>query len=151
MVLGIPKSRLWCTPIQISSFILIRRAQKLGSVCNSVVTSCMYAPRAWGSLHSPVDCLVVAPCQAGSHPFLHPYLTQIMSPSQAVSSPFICHLWGIAYPKISSELLEMTPMEPCPPPTPKSSQNGQCSGPVRLRCWAVEMIGVILDEGKEVE
>ena len=55
------------------------------------------------------------------------------------------------YPKIPSELPEMTPLEPCPPPTPKSSQNGQCSGPVRLRCWVVEMIGVILDEGKEVE
>ena len=55
------------------------------------------------------------------------------------------------HPKIPSELLEMTPLEPCPPPTPKSSQNGQCSGPVRFRCCAVEMIGVILDEGKEVE
>ena len=45
----------------------------------------------------------------------------------------------------------MTPLKPCPPPTPKSPQNGQCSGPVRLRCWAVGMIVVILDEGKEVE
>ena len=45
----------------------------------------------------------------------------------------------------------MTHLEPCPPPTPKSSQNGQCSGPVRLRYCAVEMIGAILDEGKAVE
>ena len=45
----------------------------------------------------------------------------------------------------------MTHLEPCPPPTPKSSQNGQCSGPVRLKWWAVEMIGVILDEVKEVK
>ena len=45
----------------------------------------------------------------------------------------------------------MTPLKPCPPPTPKTPQNGQCSGPVRFRCWAVEMIGAILDEGKEVE
>ena len=45
----------------------------------------------------------------------------------------------------------MTPLKPCPPPTPKSPQNGQCSGPVRLRCCAVEMIVAILDGGKEVE
>ena len=74
-----------------------------------------------------------------------------MSPSQVVFFPFIYHCLCIKYPKISSELPEMTPLKPCPPPTPKSSQNGQCSVPVRLRCWAVEMIGVILDEGKEVE
>ena len=55
------------------------------------------------------------------------------------------------YPKIPSELPEITPLEPCPPPTPKSPQNSQYSGPVRLRYWAVEMIGIILDEGKEVE
>ena len=74
-----------------------------------------------------------------------------MSPSQAVLFPFIYHGLCIKYPKIPSEPPEMTSLTLCPPPTPKSSQNGQCSGPVRLRCWVVEMIGVILDEGKEVE
>ena len=74
-----------------------------------------------------------------------------MSLFQAVFFPFIYHCSGILYPKIQSELPEVTPQKACPPPTPKSSQNGQCSGPVRLRCWVVEMIGVILDEGKEVE
>ena len=151
MVLGIPKSGLWCTPIQIPSSILICRAQKLDRICTSIVTSDMYAPRPWGPLHSLADCLVVAPYQAGSPHSIHPYLTQIMSPSQAVFFPFIFHCLCMIYPKIPSELPEMTPLKPCPPPTPKSSQNGQCSGPVRLRCWAVEMIGVILDEGKEVE
>ena len=151
MVLGIPKSGLWCTPIQIPSSILICRSQKLDRICTSIVTSDMYAPRPWGPLHSPADCLVVAPCQAGSPHSIHPYLTQIMSPSQAVFFPFISHYLCIIYPKIPSELPEMTPLKPCPPPTPKSPQNGQCSGPVRLRCWAVEMIGAILDEGKEVE
>ena len=151
MVLGIPKSRLSCTPIQIPSSILICRAQKLGNMYNSIVTSGLYALRALEPLYSPADCLVVAPCQAGSPLSLHPYLTQIMSPSQAVFFPFIFHCLCIIYPKIPSELPEMTPLKPCPPPTPKSSQNGQCSGPVRLRCWAVGMIGVILDEAKEVE
>ena len=151
MVLGIPKSGLWCTPIQVPSSILICRAQNLGRICISIATSGMYASRPWGPLHSSADCLVVTPCQAGSPLSLHPYLTQIMSPSQAVFFPFIYHYLCIIYSKIPLELPEMTPLKPCPPPTPKSSQNGQCSGPVRLRCWAVEMIGVILDEGKEVE
>ena len=151
MVSGIPKSGLSCIPIQIPPSILICRTQKLGKVCTSTLFSDMSAARVWRPLYSSAECLVVTPCQGGSHSSLHPYLTHIMSPSQAVSSPFICHFWGIAYPKIRSELPEMIPLEPCPPPTPKSSQNGQCSGPVRLRCWAVEMIGVILDEGKEVE
>ena len=74
-----------------------------------------------------------------------------MSLFQAVFFPFIYHCSGILYPKIRSELSEVTPLKPYPPPTPKSPQNGQCSGPVRLRCWAVEMIVVILDEGKGVE
>ena len=151
MVLGIPKSGLWCTPIQVPSSILICRAQKLDRICISIVTNGMYATRPWGPLHSFADCLVVTPCQPGSPLSLHPYLTQIMSPFQAALFPFIYHCLCIIYPKISSEPPEMTPLKPCPPPTPKSSQNGQCSGPVRLRCWAVEMIGVILDEIKGVE
>ena len=151
MVLGIPKSGLSCTPIQIPSSILICRAQKLGNMYNRIFTSGVYALRAWEPLYSPADCLVAAPWQAGSPLSLHPYLTQIMSPSQAVFFPFIFNCLCIIYSMIPSELSEMTPLKPCPPPTPKSSQNGQCSGPVRLRCWAVGMIGVILDEGKEVE
>ena len=151
MVLGIPKSGLSCTPIQIPSFILICRAQKLGNMYNSIVTSGVYALRAWEPPYSPADCLIVAPCQAGSHLSLHPYLIQIMSLFQAVFFPFIYHCSGILYPKIRSELSEVTPLKPCPPPTPKSPQNGQCSGPVRLKWCAVEMIGVILDEIKGVE
>ena len=151
MVPGIPKSGLSCTPIQIPSFILICRAQKLGNMYYGIVTSGVCALRAREPLYSPADCLIVAPCQAGSHLSLHPYLIQIMSLFQAVFFPFIYHCSGILYPKIRSELSEVTPLKPCPPPTPKSPQNGQCSGPVSLRCWAVEMIGDILDEGKKVE
>ena len=91
MVLGIPKSGLSCTPIQIPSSILICRAQKLGNMYNSIVTSGVYALRALEPLYSPADCLVLAPCQAGSHLSLHPYLIQIMSLFQAVFSPFIYH------------------------------------------------------------
>ena len=132
MVPGIPKSGLSCTPIQIPPSILICRTQKLGNMCNSISTSDMYAPRVLRPLYSSAGRLVVTPCQGGSYPSLHPYLTQIMSPSQAVFFPFIYHCLCIIYPKIPSELPEMTPLKPCPPPTLKSSQNGQCSVPVRL-------------------
>ena len=151
MVPGIPKSGHSCIPIQIPSSILICKVHKLGKMCISIYSSGMYAPGGREPPHSSAECPVVTPCQGGFHPSLHPYLIQIMSPSQAVFFPFIFYHSGILYPNVPSKLPEMTPLEPCPPPTPKSSQNGQCSRPVRLRYWAVGMIKVVLDGGKEVE
>ena len=151
MVPEIPKSGHLCTPIQIPPDILVCRTQEFDIMCITTVPRDMYTPGAREPLYRSAEYPVVTPCQRGSPLSLYPYLTQIMCFVQAVFFPFIWHWWGITYPKIPSELPEMTPLEPCPPPTPKSSQNGQCSGPVRFRCWAVGMIGAILDEYKWVE
>ena len=87
MVPGIPKSGHSCTPIQIPSSILICNVQKLGKMCTSIYFSGMYTPGGREQPHSSTECPVVTPCQGGYHSSLHPYLTHIVSPSQAVSSP----------------------------------------------------------------